>query len=209
MAKILLESKSSDERHQAAFALMKMAPASRAAVTALAHALDDDSLIVRHNAAQALVRLGTEARPAVPALLKALTDKNNQTNLETFSYTIQDEVALALGKASAGSADAVPALMEALQAILDDKNFDEIKTVNLGGRSMAKDSPKMTGGKKAAEQLIHSKEAFAQAFGEIGPSAQPAVPMLRDMIEKDKISDFHFYAEEALQKIEGKSSGSR
>ena len=77
MSKILLESKSGEERNQAAFALMKMAPASKPAVGALSHALNDDNLHVRHNAVQALVRLKLDARPAMPELFKALERGRN------------------------------------------------------------------------------------------------------------------------------------
>ncbi|HZT80935.1 MAG TPA: FG-GAP-like repeat-containing protein, partial [Gemmataceae bacterium] len=45
-----------------------------------------------------------------------LKDENNQTNVEAFHFTIQELVVLALGRASAGTADAVPALREVLAA---------------------------------------------------------------------------------------------
>src|SRR5207244_6799070 len=61
----------------------------------------------------------------VPALIPALKDKANQTNLNTFLFTIQHQVALALGKASAGTAQGVPPLMEALQALREEKRYAE------------------------------------------------------------------------------------
>jgi HEAT repeat protein len=115
LAAILVESPDPDLRNQAALALMKMVPASRAALPALAHALNDKELFVRMNAVIALVRLRAEARPAIAALSKALHDQANQTNLDTYHFTIQEMAALALGQASAGNAEAVPALAETLE----------------------------------------------------------------------------------------------
>jgi HEAT repeat protein len=102
-------------RIEAALALSKMRPASRSAVPALAEALGDEELWVRMNAAIALAGLGAESRPAVPALIKALRNEINRTNLDAFHFTIQEEVAIALGHASAGTPEAVPVLTDTLQ----------------------------------------------------------------------------------------------
>jgi hypothetical protein len=115
LARVLREDADREARHQAALALSKMAPASRAAVPALAEALADQEPAVRMNAAIALFRLRDEARPAIPALIQALKDPENQTNLATFTYTIQEMAARALGRASGGSAEAVPALSDVLE----------------------------------------------------------------------------------------------
>src|SRR5262249_62240239 len=93
-----------------------MNPASKAAVPALAQALSSGNPLVRMNAARALFRLGTEARPAIPELIQALQDKRNRTYLQVFPLTIQDQVALALGRASAGVNDGVPVLLAGLKA---------------------------------------------------------------------------------------------
>jgi HEAT repeat protein len=115
LAKIVTEDPDRNARHQAALALAKMAPASAAAVPALAQALDHDrEPAVRMNAAIALFELGAGARPAMPVLIKALQRRANRTNLATFSFTIQEMAALALGRATAGTPDGVAALMEAL-----------------------------------------------------------------------------------------------
>jgi HEAT repeat protein len=102
-------------RVEAALALSKMRPASRSAVPALGEALTDEELWVRMNAAVALSGLGRDSRPAVPALLQALKDERNRTNLEVFHFTIQEQVAVALGRASTGTPEAVPALTETLR----------------------------------------------------------------------------------------------
>jgi HEAT repeat protein len=116
LADIMVKDGSRRVRIEAALALMKMCPASRAAVPALAQALTDKEPLVRMDAAIALVRLGPEARPAVPALAQALRDGDNNTNAKKFLFTIQEMAAVALGPASAGTADGVPALREALAA---------------------------------------------------------------------------------------------
>jgi HEAT repeat protein len=117
LARILTADSDAEARHQAALALGKMAPASAAEAPALASALAEDrEPTVRMNAALALFELGSQARPAVPALIAALKSPANRTNVGTFPYTIQDMAALALGRATAGTTDGVPALCEALQS---------------------------------------------------------------------------------------------
>jgi len=104
-----------EDRHQAALALAKMAPASGAAVPDLARALDgDEEPAVRMNAAYALFLLGAQSRPAAPVLIAALARRANRTNVGTFSCTIQEMAALALGRATAGGTEGVAALAEAL-----------------------------------------------------------------------------------------------
>lgn len=209
LAKILVEAPAPQHRIEAALALSKMAPASRAAVPALAQALEDKELFVRMNAATALARLGADSRPATAALIKALKDKDNQTNLDNFLFTIQEQVALALGRATAGTAEGVPALMEALEVVRADKSV-KVETIQ-GDQNEARQKLMALikgGGKvdnsKSANTIIRAKMALARALGEVGPEARPAVPLLRAMIAEDKISDFKTEAEEALAKIEAK-----
>ena len=113
---ILLQDNEHEARIEASLALYKMAPASRLAVPALAEALDDRAADVRMYATMALHRLGAEARPALPGLIKALANRNNQAATSRFALTIQEAMILALGKISAGTDEAVPALMETLKA---------------------------------------------------------------------------------------------
>ena len=54
-------------------------------------------------------------------MIAALDDADNDTNADLFTCTVQGQVALALGEASAGSADGVPALRKALAAAKDDR----------------------------------------------------------------------------------------
>jgi HEAT repeat protein len=117
LASVLTEDPDEENRRQAALSLAKIAPASAEAVPALARALVEDSVAgVRMNAAIALGRLKTQAHPAVPALIKAIKNKANQTNLDTFTFTIQEMSALALAWATADTSEGVAPLIEILQS---------------------------------------------------------------------------------------------
>jgi hypothetical protein len=116
LTQILRRDPKREPRIEAALALSKLCPASRSAVPDLAEALTDEELWVRMNAAITLAALGQDSRPAVPALIRALKDQTNRTNLDAFPFTIQQEVAVALGRASSGTPEAVPALSESLRA---------------------------------------------------------------------------------------------
>jgi hypothetical protein len=120
LSAILTDDDDGELRAQAALALSKMTPASGSAVSALAGGLEDSDLLVRMNCAIALFRLREAARPATAALIKALADDDNHTDLDKFPSTIQMIVALALGHASAGTAEGVPALQAALDNAVND-----------------------------------------------------------------------------------------
>src|SRR5262249_36564614 len=115
LAEIMLRDRNREVRIEAALALSKMSPASRPAVPALGQALQDPEPLVRMYATLALFRLRGEARPAVPALIQALGDERNQERLAQSGYTIRELMIGALGRASAGSAEAVPVLTEILE----------------------------------------------------------------------------------------------
>jgi HEAT repeat protein len=108
-------------RAEAALALSKMRPASVRAVPALAEALGDEDQKVRMYAVIALATMGRASRPAVPALTAALKDDTNQAHVSTFYFTIQEEAAIALGRATSGTPEAVPVLMETLRAAPSDR----------------------------------------------------------------------------------------
>jgi HEAT repeat protein len=116
LAKIMLEDPERVPRIEATLALSKMTPASKAVVPQLAQAVEDPEPFVRVNAVIALFRLKGDARPAVPALLRAMERDDNDTNLAAFTFTIHEMTAMALGRASAGTDEGVPALLAALDA---------------------------------------------------------------------------------------------
>jgi HEAT repeat protein len=169
LARILTEDANVDLRVQAALALGKMGPAAIEALPALARALDqDESVHVRMYSVIALSHLGPQAQPAVAVLIRALQRRVNRTNLARFPFTIQDMAALALGRATAGSAEGVAALIEAL---------DNARTTS--------------------KRLL-----VAEALGEIGPPAGPAVSHLRALLDDDT-PEVRLAAEESLRKIRG------
>jgi hypothetical protein len=118
LTQLLLGDADRGARIEASLALTKMDPATPTlvgAVPALARALEEDrEPVVRLNCAIALTRLGGQAKPAVPALLRAVQDSRNDTNGKIFYFTVQEIAALALGRASAGTAEAVPVLTQKL-----------------------------------------------------------------------------------------------
>jgi HEAT repeat protein len=114
LCRVMREDPKRGPRIEASQALMKMGRAARASVSGLALALDDPEPWVRMNATVALLRLGADARPAIPALTRALHEKRNQKTLGAFYFNIREMAALALGRASSGSPEAVPVLMAAL-----------------------------------------------------------------------------------------------
>jgi HEAT repeat protein len=65
-------------RAWAAYALNRIGPDAKSAISALARALDDEWWWARQNAAIALGRIGPDAKSAVPALKQALKDENEQ-----------------------------------------------------------------------------------------------------------------------------------
>jgi HEAT repeat protein len=116
LAEIMVNDPEPDFRAKAALAISKMGPASRPVIPALAQALKDREPLVRMNAARALFRLGADAKPAVPALIEAVRDERNEARADLFRDTVQELVALTLGRATTGTDDAVPALVESLKA---------------------------------------------------------------------------------------------
>jgi len=121
LADIMLKDPDNELRGEASLALSKMTPASRTAVPALAQALGDNDPVVRMNAASTLFRLKDESRPAVPALIEALNAEENQVMLAAFYMSVQEMMALALGRASAGTSEGVPALIDALRTAGTDR----------------------------------------------------------------------------------------
>ena len=116
LARIMLdEGRSRGERVESTLALMKLAPATRAVVPELTRAVGDKDLVIRMDAVIALLRLGQGARLAAPALAAAIRDDANDTNLVYFHFTIREHATVALGLATAGTPEGVPALTEALR----------------------------------------------------------------------------------------------
>jgi hypothetical protein len=165
-----------------------MAPASRAALPALIGALTDSEPLVRLNAAYALLRLGEEARPAIPALGKALAHPDNQTNGGLFFVSIQELAAQALGRASAGSAEAVPALTAALGSASEGTSSAAVRALGKIGpaarsavpqlRALLEDNSKEV--RQAARQALRQIEGKRGAHRGPPRAAEPALVLARE-----------------------------
>jgi HEAT repeat protein len=138
LAHALTDDPDAHVRREAAMALFKMAPDSAAAVPALAHGLEDQEPFVRAYSAMALLELKAESRPAVPELIRAVQDEANETNLKTFTFTVRGMAARALGRASAGTDDGVPALTDLLTSAHSDRTrLDAIRALGEVGTEAA------------------------------------------------------------------------
>jgi HEAT repeat protein len=115
LAAIMVDDADFTLRIEASLALSKLGKRSRPAVPALARALEDESPLVRMNAARTLLSLGGEAREAIPALLAAIKVPENEGILLPFDVSIQEVMIVALGRASVGTDEGVPALTETLE----------------------------------------------------------------------------------------------
>jgi HEAT repeat protein len=176
LARIMVEDAEPRLRNEAAFALSKMAPACKNAVPELARALRDDVPLVRMNAARTLFCLGQEGRSATPALLECLNDPANETNLDIFTFTIQHQVALALGRVSAGTSEAVPALCEALKAADNDGlRVTMIRALGEVGEPARPALEEMRRFADARDPDLRFTVAEALARIEGAPPSQPAV----------------------------------
>jgi HEAT repeat protein len=116
LARLMVEDPDGGVRVDASLALTKMVPASGAAVPELIEALQDKESLVRLNATLTLLRLRKEAQPAISALAVTMREERNDTNIGVFHFTIQEAAAMALGKASAGTDEAVEPLMAAFKS---------------------------------------------------------------------------------------------
>jgi HEAT repeat protein len=209
LADILTKDPEPVPRFEAAMALGKMRPASRSAVPALAAALTDKDLRVRMNAVIALAGLATESRPAIPALSKALEDETNETNLNVFSFTIREEAAIALGRASAGTPEAVAVLTETAKSssvlpVLGASTVGLLGSPQGQGPFLAASA--LFPGRPSSSSPEALRQAAVRALGTVGPEARPAVPVLKSMLQ-DKGPVEPWVIKEALEKIEGKPAG--
>jgi HEAT repeat protein len=114
LAAIMVGDADATLRVEASLALSKMGRVARGAVPSLSLALADAHPLVRMNAARTLLNLGKESRPAVPALIVAMKAEENEGWVRPFEISIQEVITVALGRASAGTDEAVPALVEVL-----------------------------------------------------------------------------------------------
>lgn len=114
LGEIVLDETDRGLRVDASLSLIKIGYGARNAVSAMTRAMGDHDPVIRYNTAVALLRVGKASKPAVPILMAELLQERNDTNCLIFPATINEVIAVALGKARAGTPDAVPALIEFL-----------------------------------------------------------------------------------------------
>ena len=181
-----LKSSDPDMRRAAAKALAEAGADAKPAITALSRALSDKDLFVRRFAAQALGEIGPDAKSAIKPLSEALKDPRKE---------VAEAAATALGKIGAA---------EPLAALVADTKRDT------GPRRRAIEALGMMKGdaKSAVPALIAALKdkdlriEAAEALGEIGPDASPALKEL-DAIAASKERDRNFKkaVTDAIKKI--------
>lgn len=191
LAKIMAEDPDDGMRSRASLAIAKMGPAAGPAVPSLSKALEDPEPHVRMNAARALQQIGPVAQPAVPALIAALGDDRNDVFMDQFVVTVREVVALALGRASAGTEDGVPALVEALQAARTDQSRRTmVRALAEVGPAARPAVPALRGFRESKNR--HVREAVEQALRKIsadddgGAAARPPAAELAGLPDDER-----------------------
>jgi HEAT repeat protein len=169
LARVMLdEGRTRGERIESAFAMTKLAPATRAVVPELTRAVGDRDPVVRMDAVIALMQLRGEARPAAAALTAAIRDDANDTNLTVFAFTIREHAVVALGFATAGTPEGVPVLTEALR---DAQSPAALRAAARGLGAVGPDArpavPRLRELSKDADPDV--RDAAAEALASIGP----------------------------------------
>ena len=184
-----LSSEDPSVRSDAADELGLLGESAADAVPMLSDALRDDYEPVRLNAAYSLGAIG---EPAVPALIEKLGDENGPTRRMA-----------AYGLAAVG-APAVSALTETL-----DHENDEVRVgatyalAQIGGPAEPAVDTLIT---RAEDTKVEVRRYVPEAFGAIGPSAAPAVPVLIDRLVNDEDAQVRFESALALAQIGPASS---
>jgi HEAT repeat protein len=181
-----LKSPDVDLRRAAAKGLSEAGADAKPAITALSAALSDKDLFVRRFAAQALGEIGPDARPAVKPLTEALKDPKKE---------VVEAAATALGKIGAA---------EPLAALVGDTKRDAAprrKAVEALGMMKADAKSAVPALTKALKDRDLRIEA-AEALGEIGPDASPALKDLQAIADsKERDRNFKKAVNDAIKKI--------
>ncbi len=111
LAKLMISDPDVDTRIESSLSISKMAPASASVMDALIKGIQDKEPSVRMNAIFAIMRLKEGSKPALKALSDAANLPENKVRAKGFTTTLQETLLVAIGRASAGTSDAVPMLM--------------------------------------------------------------------------------------------------
>lgn len=163
--------KHKDLRVQVAYTLGQIGPAAAPATEALAKLVADEDMNLATEAALALGRIGPAAKAAVPALCAALQKEGTNAHA----------IILALGDIGPDAATAEPLLVKAMGskdaslAITAASALTQIQPRS--AKAAARAVPVLVAG--LTDSLSETRQAAAEALGELGPLARDAVPALQ------------------------------
>ncbi|HVP09585.1 MAG TPA: HEAT repeat domain-containing protein [Phycisphaerae bacterium] len=193
-----------DPTSGAARALGRMGPAAAPAVPALVNALQHCEAHVRQQAADALGRIGAIARPAAPALIQAMRDENAEVRcqaavalgligsndsgciaalaalLKDEDPNVRDRVAEALGRLGSSQAEVQGLLETASRAERSQDRIWPAFALALSSRRPA--SFVLSLGTILLTDERATRLAACEALQRLGPLAQPAVPVLTELL---------------------------
>jgi len=195
------------ERTMAAAMIGSLGPGAKAAVPALAAALDDRDApgLFRGTVATTLARLGPEAREAVPALLRVLRDDDPERAEEDSLWDqARANTAYALGQVGAADRGSiVPALLEVAprtRGNLRNLCLSSLETLGLSAADAATAVPVLIRILEEWKEGVAGQRSAAVLLGQIGPSAKASLPAL-DAACDSRDEGVRQAAQQALRKI--------
>lgn len=211
------------ERQQALGILKNIGPEAIAAVPILIQTLDDKQFL-RDRAIETLQAIGPGAKDAIPALLQVLEKGNTTSNAEKALASVGHDAIAPLIKAlkdnnpdcrrlcitalgllaidpKTNAADTSELIIPAIANMLTDKDFNVEREACFALEKIgapAKDSvPNLIKAMSNRSEFI--RQFSADALGAIGPSAQGAIPVLKQALNDDSVRR---NARAAIKKIE-------
>lgn len=162
--------------------LGRQGAAAQPAVGALSKLLNDENPEVRREAVLALGRIGPGAKAAVPALIKRFNECFDCNGTECYS------LAYALGRI--GSPEAAPVLLKAIgsrdQPLAIFGAWALVQIAPKDPATAAKTLPLLVRGLHASEPRF--RRGAAEAIGQLGPAAKPALPELIKALKDEDAS---------------------
>jgi HEAT repeat protein len=138
--------------------------------------LTSDFIGVRLSAIEGLGGIGPDAKQAVPALVEALNDRGQGT-----FHTVRQKAAWALGRIGPAASDAIEPL---LALVTSDDTLDRLD----GTVAVWRIDPTKAAALPLLIESLRAKPYIQvraiETLKEIGPPAAPALPALRDVLER-------------------------
>jgi HEAT repeat protein len=198
----------------------------------------DKSIFVRSNAADALSFLQPYPKEAIPAFLDGLKNPHPNIRsssasglwrsqapeaigpltaaLKDSSIVVRGSAASSLGNWGPEAKEAVPLLIELLKALPTEKDNQLLPLLHATARRNAATAlGRISRGSDVAVNALVAAlndtevgPSAAQALGEIGPQARPAIEPLKEWIKTDKDARIRIHAAAAVMRIDPKFSKS-